>query len=220
MNRNSPRTLRRIAALVGLASLGLAGCNIVAPALYLAHGPEKTPKLYTLDKKKPTVVFIDDRANTIPRRALRITMAEEFEKTVMRQDVVSDVISSQSAMVAASQDRQGKPIPITEIGQAVKADVVVYATVDRFTLTPDGQTFSPHCVLRVKVIDVANDKRLWPADPHGHPVQVRPNVKTGELPNNTSARYQAEDELARQAGLEIARLFFTHEKPRSVQNPQ
>jgi hypothetical protein len=96
---------------------------------------------------------------------------------------------------------------------------VIYATVDQFALSGDGQSFSPTATLRIKVIDVASDKRLWPEEPRGHPVIVRLEAKQGTPPTSTSARYKAEDELARQTGLQIARLFFNHEKPKTITTP-
>ena len=206
------------AALSALALLP-AGCNIAGPAFYFIHGPEKVKKLHELDKEKTTVVFIDDRQSRIPRRVLRATMAEEAEKTLLRERVVKDMISAHSALQAAGSDKHGKPIPIAEIGRAVRADVIIYATVDGFTLSPDGQTFAPAAELRVKVVGVHDEKRLWPEDPAGHPLRVMAAPQTREMPANVSARYQAEDELARQIGVEIARLFFDHEKPTGPRVP-
>jgi len=201
------------------AAVAVAGCNIVAPVLYMAHGPAKTQRVYELDAKKSMVVFIDDRANVVPRRALRVTMAEQAEKTLLKERVATDMISAQSAMAAVGQERQGKPMPIAEIGTAVRADLVIYATVDYFTLSRDGQSFNPSTLLRVKVVDTSTDKRLWPEDPRGYPVEVRLDAKTAAMPTSTSGRYKAEDELAVQAGLEVARLFFTHEAVKSVKSP-
>lgn len=216
----APILLRAAFALVAAAlCAGAAGCNIVAPVLYLAHGPAKTPRLYELDAKKPMVVFIDDRAGVVPRRVLRIKIADEVEKQLLDRRAATDMINSQSALAAVGQERQGKPIPIAEIGRAVKADLVIYATVDSFTLSLDGQSFNPSARVRVKVVDAADDKRLWPADARGHPVDVQMRVRAAEMPTSTSARHKAEDELAVETGLEIARLFFTHESPRAIKGP-
>src|SRR5204863_9264442 len=149
-----PMSRVRCLSLCVCVIAGLSGgCNIVAPVFYLVHGPEKTKKMYTLDPKRTAVVFVDDRANRIPRRASRVAMAEEAEKTLLKGKAVKDMVSTQSAMLAAGKDIHGQPVPITEIGRAVKADIVIYATIDDFHLTTDGQTFSPGAVFRVKVID-------------------------------------------------------------------
>jgi hypothetical protein len=201
------------ALLAGMcvAAALLAGCNIVGPAYYLIHGPEKVKKQYTLDKAKPTVIFIDDRANRVPRRTLRLAIAQEAEKNLLKSKTVVDMISAESAMLAAGHDRYEQPIPIAEIGRAVKAEQMIYATVDGFTLSPDGQTYSPVAQLRVKVIDATSDKRLWPTEDGGFPITVHVVSKTSPMPTSTSSRYQAEDELAKQIGLELAWLFIDHE---------
>lgn len=212
-----------ILLIISLISLGsaaiLGGCNIVGPALYFAHGPEKTRKLHTLDADKPTVVFIDDRQNRVPRRILRISMAEEAEQTLMSTKAVRDMISGQSALTAAGNDRSGRPLPIADIGRAVDAKIVIYATVDDFTLTPDGQTFAPTARVRVKVIDIEDESRSWPEDPAGQPIFIRAQVTSRDLPASVAARYRAEEELARLTGLHIARLFHDHEKPRGAKVP-
>jgi hypothetical protein len=183
----------------------------------LIHGPEKVKKLYTLDKSRPTVVFVDDRANRVPRRAIRLVLAKEAERVILKEKLVLDMISADSAMLAAGNDRYDKPMPISEIGRAVHADVLIYATVDRFTLSPDGETYAPEIVLRVKVIDATNDARLWPDDEHGYQMSVKLPSKTATLPTSTAGRYQAEDELAKRAGWELAGLFYNHEP---VHGPQ
>src|SRR6185295_7213143 len=116
---------------------------------------ERVKKVYTLDKSKSTVVLIDDLGNSVPRRVLRVTIGEATEKVLMKEKLVKDVISTQSAMAAAGNDKSGKPLSIAEVGAAVKAEIVVYATIDTFTLTPDGSTLSPMAKARVKVIDAA-----------------------------------------------------------------
>jgi hypothetical protein len=203
-------TLAGTVAILAIVSV-LSGCNIVGPAYYFIHGPEKVKKAYALDKEKPTTIFIDDRANHVPRRVLRLTIAQEAEKALLKKKVVKDMIAAESTMVAAGHDRYEKPIPIADIGRAVKADVLIYATVDAFTLTQDGQTYDPVARVRVKVLDARNDARLWPDDSRGQLLTVRVRPKTSPVPSSAAGRYEAEDELAKQVGLEIAWLFFDHE---------
>lgn len=219
---NRPLVSIRVPAclLIGAAGAIAASCNIVAPAFYMIHGPEKTKKACTLDPKRSTVVFIDDRLSRVPRRSSRVAIGEQVEQALLKEGVVKDMVSSQSALQAAGNDREGKPAAITEVGQSVKADVVIYATVDEFVLTRDGQTYSPMAMLRVKVIDAVTGKRLWPESPAGHVVAARLSPKTATLPESTAARFMAEDELAKQAGQEIAWLFFDHETPKGIKGPE
>ncbi len=212
---------RRIGCLlVAAAGVTSASCNIVAPAFYFIHGPEKTKAEYALDPKRTAVVFVDDRLSKVPRRASRVAIGEQVEELLLKEKAVKDMVSTQSALQAAGNDREGKPVAITEVGQAVKADLVIYATVDRFTLSLDNQTLTPQASLRVKVIDTATGKRLWPENPAGRVVTVRLSPKQDDLPTSTAARFAVEDELARQAGQEIAWLFYDHESPLGLKGPE
>ncbi len=205
---------------LALALFGASGCNIVGPAYILVHGPEKTRAVYSLDPERPTVVFIDDRSSVVPRRSLRMLMAGEIERNVLGEKLVKDMISAQSALAASAAERDGKPMPITEIGRAVRAEVVIYVAVDMFTLSVDGAGFDPTAAMRVKIIDAVNDKRLWPEDRAGYSVVARLDPKQGGGPSNTTERARVEDELAVHAGLTVARLFFKHESPKGVKVPK
>jgi hypothetical protein len=196
-----------------------AGCNIVGPAFYFIHGPEKTKKIYKLDKERTAVIFIDDRANRIPRRATRVAMGEEAEGMLLKDRAVKDLVSTQSALVAAGKDAGGQPVSIAEVGRAVQAEIVIYATIDDFHLTADGQSFNPGASFRVKVVDAVKDVRLWPDKADGYPVVVRTTPRTTDPPSSTAARFAAEDELARQCGRELAWLFVTHETPKGIKTP-
>jgi hypothetical protein len=196
----------------------LTGCNIVGPAFAIIHGPEKIPAQYELDKERTAVIFVDDRANNLPRRALRITISTEAERLMLKKEVVKDMVSGQSALAAASTEKGGELLPIADVGRAVSADLVIYVSIDEFTLSPDGQAFVPSTAMRVKVVDAINDKRLWPEDRNGYPLNVRMGAK-GIVPNSTTERAKAEDELARAAGESVARLFFKHEKPGGPKAP-
>lgn len=208
--------LRTAAGLCVAAVLcAAASCNIVGPAYLLVHGPEKVPAVYELDPTLPTVIFVDDRGSRVSRRTLRLLMAQEAEKTLLGEKKLRDVISAQSALSAAAADRDDTPMSIAEIGRSVGASIVIYAAMDQFSLAPDGQTFLPTAQFRVKVIDARSDKRLWPEERAGHLVATRSPV-AGEISPGVNEQARAEDELARRAGLDLARLFYAHVRDRGA----
>lgn len=192
---------------------GVSGCNIVAPAAYIIQGPPTVPAQYKLDKTRVTVIFIDDRLNRAPRRSLRAVAADVAEQTLMQRGVLPEdkVITTRAAMRLAAQEEFNAPMTIAEMGRAVGADVVIYATIDVWTLSPDGVTLSPGARVRVKVIDAENDVRLWPSDIAGHPLTAALPQQTSPLASGAD-RDQAHLALANALGLKIARLFFEHER--------
>ncbi|MBX3389690.1 MAG: hypothetical protein KF691_09580 [Phycisphaeraceae bacterium] len=208
------RNAARFAACVLLISS--AGCNIVGPAYYFIHGPEKTPAAFTLDPKRSTVVFVDDQNSILPRRSLRMEIAAAATQTIQTEKLVEDMIDSRGAIVAATRDRDSEPMSVVAVGRAVKAQVVIYVTIDAFSLSSGGVAYAPTARVRVKVMDAENDHRLWP-DPNlteGAPLNINMHEKPGARPQSAAQVAQAENELARETGVAVGELFFEHESKR------
>lgn len=205
-------------AVLAAATLAVPGCNIVGPAYYFIEGPAKQPALYTLDEKRTTVVFVDDPSSRLPSRALRGDIATSAEKHILAEDLLikDRLIDSRGAFQAASADRFGRQLSITEIGRSVQADVVVYISIDEFGISPDGVTFAPVGVARVLVIDAKNDQRLWPATAGGQRIRVQLNERQGEAPRSRADSLAAQRELAIQIGRAAAELFYEHEAYQSA----
>ncbi|MBA4038791.1 MAG: hypothetical protein C0468_00400 [Planctomyces sp.] len=199
-----------LGALALLALSAAPACNIVGPAVYFIGGPEKAPAVYTLDKDRPTVIFVDDRFNRVPQRSSRDLIGVTAEQLLLDEELLTDAIQSRQATAAARRERFSEPLTVAQVGTEVGAEVVVYATVDEFTVSVDGSSHLPRAVLRVKVVDAASGQRLWPepgapADAHTLTVTARQQ----RTPISTRAeRAQAEQDLARWAGIRLARLFF------------
>lgn len=196
------------AATAGLAMLQ-SGCNIAAGAFYILHGPDqKIEPQYQLPPEKPTVIFIDDRNSKLPSRDLREMIAEAAGEVLMKDGAVRDLIDPRSALGAASKDRFGEPMTISEIGRAVKAETVIYVTVDSFSVSADGQTIAPASNLRVKVIDCVTEKRLWPEDkPEGYALGIQSPPRQGTLSTSPAEVFKVRQQAAARAGLGIAQLF-------------
>jgi len=195
-----------------LATAALAGCNIVAPAYYVLKGPPKTAAVFDLDENRPTVVFVDDRASVLPRRSLREQIGQEAESTLLERKIIKkdQMISTLSALRTAAGERYGDAMSIGEIGNAIGAEVVIYITMDTFTISRDGVSLSPLVEARVKVIDVASQSRLFPPSADGFPVRIEPQTGTGQVPTSRAGRNSTENALARSLGVEVAQLFYKH----------
>ncbi|MBL8875088.1 MAG: hypothetical protein JNM86_04750 [Phycisphaerae bacterium] len=218
----TPVTKRRskvrsvLALLVGIALLPSSGCNIIGPAYYFIHGPEKTPAAFTLDKTRSTVVFVDDQNSVLPRRSLRLEIGSAATQLIQTEKLVDDMIDSRGAIVAATRDRDSEPMSVVGVGRAVKAQIVIYVAVDAFSLTGGGVAYSPAARVRVKVLDAENDVRIWPPAnlPDGAPLNVNMHEKARNAPTSSAQVAVAENELANEVGVAVAELFFEHEAKR------
>jgi hypothetical protein len=219
---NTPgRTLRRTGRwIAGAAAAALAvalgSCNIVGGAALVIMGPEKVQKLYDLDRTRPTVVFVDDRASRLPNRTVRRQIGMTAEQVLAAEGKIKTMISSQDMLALTERERYGTPLGIAEMGEAVGAEVVVYVTMDSFTLTADGENYVPEATGRVKVIDVKTKRRLWPPEDGSleewHPLTITAPQKQGSPPRSTSERIGAQQSLAERFGKGVAYLFIKHEK--------
>ena len=195
----------------------LSGCNIVGPALVLADGPPSQDAKFELDKERPTLVFIDDRLPRLGRRQLRNLIAESCQNELLERKVLVNVIDYRAGFAISDRETPGQPMDIVTIARTVGAQIVIFATVDGFVLSPDGATMTPSAALRVKVIDTAKESpRVWPAEAEGFPLTVTLNQRPTPLPRAPADVMRAENTFAEQVGTAVSKLFYKHETRESV----
>ncbi|MCB9847573.1 MAG: hypothetical protein H6814_04080 [Phycisphaeraceae bacterium] len=217
MHRPNPTSrLRPIAFATALgAALALLGaCNIVAPVAYLVHGPPKVQAQHELNSRLKTVIFVDDRANRLPRRSLKNVIGQRAEETLIERGSVpqQNMIAARSAIMAASTETDSELMSIAAIGRAVGADQVIYVTIEGFTVTRDGATVQPIAGALIKIISAEDDRRIWPEDRSGFPVRVELPASGAPIPQDRSGMSRLQTGLAETLGLQIARTFFEHER--------
>jgi hypothetical protein len=219
-SRLALRTSRTGLCLLAL-TLGLflvpAGCNIFGPAFILVHGPPRVPSEYELDKSRVTTVLVDDQNTILPRRQYRVVIAKGIEQRLLdKKKLAVDMIDSQAVLASVNREKPGERRSVPEIGRDVGAEVVIWVTFDAFTLSPDGQTFHPVSVARVKVVDADEGTVLWPEEPTGHRLVIELDTKATTMPDSHSQRTQIERQLAEYTGKAISELFYEVEKPFSA----
>lgn len=209
--RETLRAAVGVAALLLLACAVLPGCNILGPAGYFIMGPEKQPAVYTLDPQKVGVIVIDDKVNVTPQRSLREIIGRTAEEEILTKNLVKDMVKSSQALAVLSRERFGERMTIAELGKSLQADVVIYCTMDDFSLTQDGQSVTPESAMRVKIVDVKTSERVFPGKDatEWYPLKIKLPAQSMEKPSG-SAILQNQQDLARLTGLALARMFYEH----------
>jgi len=179
--------------------------------MYFAAGPGKIEAQYTLDKSRPTAVFVDDRSSRVPARDLRTRIGDAADAALAEKRVVETLLSSRLAAGLAARDRLEQPMSISEIGRTIEAEVIIFATIDTFTTSSDGQSYQPMVQMRVKVVDVLTGERLWPESPREWATVTSGGPVRTSLPTTTTERRALQRDMADRAGLQLARLFFSHD---------
>ncbi len=211
----SNSTIRFCALAVLLCTVSLLGaCNILGPVAYIVHGPPKVKAKHELNPELKTVIFVDDRANRLPRRSLKNVIGQAAEEMLIAKGVVpqDNMIAARSATIAASNETASELMSIAEIGQAVGVDLVIYVRIEGFTISRDGATVQPVAGAMVKLIDANENQRVWPAERAGFPVKVQLPATGAPIPPNRSDLNRMEIGLAETLGVQIARVFFTYER--------
>ncbi len=199
---------------ITLAALAfLAGCNIVAPIALLLEPPPSKDAAIELDRDIKTVIFVDDRASRLPKRSLRGLIGRTAEENLISKKILAadHVIPSRTAVRIIEFESNESPMSVADIGRRLGADIVIYITIDAWTLTRDGSSIAPSARARMKIIDAVNNERIFPAQSSGYGIVVRMPTRPGSVPSGRSGRAQLENELAAALGIELARVFYDHE---------
>ncbi len=217
--RRRPNVRRVVIGALGALALASplfsGGCNIVAAGFLLVHGPPRIEARHKLEAERPTVVFVDDRSNQLPTRALRDVIARSAQQALLSEGVLINVIDCKAAFSAVASEKSSEPMDLVALAKAVQAEVLVYAAVESFSLSEDGGSVSPSIAMRVKVMDATAGKRVWPEEKPGSAVISTSRAAPGFKPTSHSEMSKLEQEAATQAGVALAQVFFGHERDSS-----
>ncbi|CAN0562765.1 unnamed protein product, partial [Laminaria digitata] len=155
-------------------------------------------------------------SSRITQRRLRYAIAENATQELLQKRILVDMVDPRGILTAASNEQYGKQMSISELGRAVDADIVIYAVVTDFSMTPEAGAYLPRCSMRVKLVETNTGERLWPNDERGHMVNVQIPQRPGTGPATSGDRVEIEQSLSERAGLGLAQLFYKHEIQETV----
>jgi hypothetical protein len=185
---------------------------------YIISPDPEQKAMFTLQDVR-TVVFVDDRRNTMHPSRLKLVIASRVTTDLLTKKIVATLVSPKDVFrVSAANDRYNEPLPIAELGKSVEADVVIYVEMESFGLTNDGQIANPVASCSLRVISVVENKRLFPTDQAVYFVNANlKRVKPHRIASNSEIRKLAE-ELAEELGDSIAKVFYDHNIGRLGEN--
>lgn len=225
-------------ALLTLAALTAAGCEGPGFLAYVITGPGKVKARYTLEHR-PTLVIVDDpnRALGDPNYPTVVGANVGFQLK-HNQALPESLVVSQDRLLslAARMGDDYATTPIDRIGARLDADQVIYILVRSMNMQLAPGYYKPTAVVEVKVIDTPTGKRLFPKPgtypnpqqtPPGHtpPGHTPPgHTPPGQIlsvemkrqaldPGRRHAESMLARRLAERIGLEVAQLFYDHDRP-------
>ena len=208
--------------LLLLSSLLSGGCNVVAPVYFAVAGPGEVEAATDLDIERSYVVFIDDPASRVTRRRYRAMIGSTAQELLLRKKLVAEgeMIDTRSAMAMASRGSATDPMPIDEIGRAVGADIVIYVAISDFSVDRGSDHPRPEAMMHIKLVDSATGERIWPESPQGFPQRAIIPTAPNTIANSRAEIARLEEQLATQAGVVLAEVFYDVEIPLSSRRPR
>ena len=217
-SRSTPRLRTICVALTAVAML--SGCGAMGWAAQIFK--PKTPAVYRLPDR-PTLVMVDDPQRHLDQPVFVRIMGEQVGRQLLNEHAVTQLVPMKKidalmAKVGGDFDHLG----IDQVGKAVGAEQVVHIHVDSVTLYPQPSLLQPSGVVLVKVIDVVNRRRLFPAhsgriddgkegevSPRGFKVKVE-FLPRGSADEDDATRRKIMNQLVLRLGRDCARLFHEY----------
>lgn len=207
------RTVLVVLALTSAAAL--SGCGPMIGWIVNAFAPpKKVAPIYEPPANKTILVFVDDIIHELVYEPVKAELTAQLNKQFVERKVAARTIKYDRLLDLVAATPKFNRLSVSEVGQRLGADIVLYVQVDRFSLKDDNASPLWHGQFQttVRMVEVGKGK-LWPKDhPAGYPVEPIEVPTT----DNSSAGYGSKlaRTMAGEMANRIARLFYEHKAQR------
>lgn len=209
------KTMIRTTLLV--ASLLAGGCQALPWFVAQFSPPKKIDAVYKPPKDKKVLVLVENKPGTFGQEMFKYDLADCLGKKLVSNKVAASTISSEQVQQVSS--RPGfHAMTISEVGQALGADLVLYVQIDSVSLkdNPVETIWHGRLSASVWIVDVKGQKRIWPVDlPEGMGYAATPvDLKAVENPSTNYAETVIRS-LTEKMSDNIAKLLYDHTEEQS-----
>jgi virulence-associated protein VagC len=159
----------------------------------------------------PVLVLVDDDRDLIQPTTAREALVDELARLLKENAQVEQVTTNEELARLRRDEPKFDQRGARELGQAAKADTVLWLATTDFSLNNDLEmVMSPaRFTVAVRVIDAkaeeADKVRLWPTEREGRLVQVQ--VSPHEIRQCKDLK-EAHQKVASVMAVEVAKLFY------------
>lgn len=203
--------------LVLAVAVALVGCE--APGFFASAVPRKIPRQHELERV-PTLVLVDDPNTLLGDPALKSVVAANVIAAMKTSKKSPELIDpSRLTTYEALQGERFGRLPIDRVGQALGAQQVVYVLIETAGMSRAPGLLQPSGTARVKVIDAATGKRLFPEavsdgaeQVRGFPVPVKMQAEAADDPQFGNPHVLSRM-FAERLGQEVGYVFTDRRAP-------
>ena len=200
---------RRLYFLLPAAVMLLpAGCQLPIAILAKLFPKEPVPPRFVLPADKTILVFPDDIKRPLVYPPVKRTLAEKADKLLIEHSLAAETIPYDKLIDLRNAEPEFNLMSIPKIGRRLGADLVIYVSIEEFSLkdNPIDTLWRGRLAGKVKVVDVLKG-RIWPDESAGFPIRI-----VEPITDNSSRDYgsQLARKLAERMAEEVCGLFHKH----------
>ncbi|MBI5722861.1 MAG: hypothetical protein HZA50_02805 [Planctomycetes bacterium] len=189
-----------------------AGCNYLGGFLLAFQPPTPVDAKYKIERGKKILVLVDDPKNIAPYERLKNRMATSLNKQLTDNNVAASTVPHERLTNLMLSTHDFNNLRVSEIGQKLGADIVIYVKLEKFSLKDEPTTtiWNARLGTSVKVVD-SRGKKLWPTGQNTF--DVEPIELPSEDKSDPNFAEELTNRLADKMADRIAKLFYNHKKP-------
>ncbi|MGB2821364.1 MAG: hypothetical protein WBF17_10310 [Phycisphaerae bacterium] len=215
-----PLCAATLAVILAPLLLGHCSCAVFAWLAAKFSPPDKVEAQFELPSGKTVLVFVDDILRPVSHEPVKIELTNRLNEYLVANKVAARTVSYDRLADLVAGTPNFNLLAVSEVGQKLAADVVLYVQIDEFALKDEAAEQLWHGRLRatVRMVDVAKG-RLWPKNrPAGY------SLPAVETPTVAQSSDTGADEIARTLAAmmadQVAKLFYEHEEPHKIDWPK
>ncbi len=199
-------TTRRIYLLLLVSAIPLlSGCQLPVAILAKLFPKEKVPPKFVLPENKTILFFPDDLKCPMLYSPIKRIMSEKANELLIQNSLAAETIPYDKLIDLRNAEINFNSMKIPKIGRRVGANLVIYVSIEEFSLkdNPVDTLWRGKLAVKVRVVDVYKG-RIWPDESDGFPISV------GEPMTENPSKYYGSElsrKLAERMAEEICGLF-------------
>ena len=197
--------------LLAAIAMGQGGCAVVAWTAAQFKGLEKIRALYHPPRDKKYLVLVESRT-PLNYPVIKTDLTRRINRLLIEHDLAASTVPHEMLANLSAAREDFNEMAISQIGEALGADVVLYVEIDEFMLKESRASplWRGRLSTNVRMVECPSGERLWPDLPPrmGLPVDA---VQT-ETVEESSKYYgrKVSEQLADMMADKICKYFYDH----------
>ncbi len=208
------RTTTLAATILLITMIACGGCAAISFTVAAFAPPQTQLAAFELPKDKVVLVFIDDLENPVDYETLKHDLTKGINQRLIKSTDVKKTVRYEDLFRLIASRPDFNKLGVNQVAKQLKADIVVYVSIDSFSLRESSNINLWHGKLAatVRVVD-SRGKQLWPTD-LSNGLKIPDVVMPQQVNNSPTYGVTLCNEMAEIMADRIAKLFYSHSLPR------